>query len=104
MKQFGVSRCIGKRRDKATKGTLADWGDSTMPNMSLQKVKMPEQDPKERNSNFSEVALGYTPEMAVEEAQRCLQCKHRPCVAGCPVSVQIPEFIKLVSEGKFEEA
>ena len=75
-----------------------------MPNMSLQKVKMPEQDPLKRNSNFEEVALGYTGEMAVEEAQRCLQCKHRPCVSGCPVQVRIPEFIKLISEGRFEEA
>jgi glutamate synthase (NADPH/NADH) small chain len=75
-----------------------------MPNMSLQKVKMPEQDPLKRNSNFEEVALGYTGEMAVEEAQRCLQCKHRPCVSGCPVQVRIPEFIKLISEGRFKEA
>lgn len=75
-----------------------------MPNMSLEKVKMPEQDPKERSKNFLEVALGYTEEMAKEEAQRCLNCKTKPCIAGCPVNVQIPEFIKLVAEGKFEEA
>lgn len=75
-----------------------------MPNMSPKKVKMPEQDPLKRNSNFNEVALGYTEEMAIEEAQRCLQCKTKPCVAGCPVNVHIPEFIKLVAEGKFEEA
>ncbi|NLY43993.1 MAG: NADPH-dependent glutamate synthase [Clostridiaceae bacterium] len=75
-----------------------------MPNMSLRKVQMPEQDPKERIGNFKEVALGYTEDMAVEEAQRCLQCKHRPCVKGCPVNVQIPEFIKLVAEGDFEGA
>ena len=75
-----------------------------MPNMSLNKQKMPEQDPNIRNKNFLEVALGYTEEMAKEEAQRCLQCKNKPCVAGCPVNVQIPEFVKLVSEGKFEEA
>lgn len=75
-----------------------------MPNMSLNKQKMPEQDPNIRNKNFLEVALGYTEEMAKEEAQRCLQCKNKPCVAGCPVNVQIPEFIKLVAEGKFEEA
>jgi glutamate synthase (NADPH/NADH) small chain len=72
--------------------------------MSLNKTKMPEQDPNERNKNFLEVALGYTDEMAVEEAQRCLQCKTRPCVQGCPVNVQIPEFIKLLAEGKFHEA
>jgi glutamate synthase (NADPH/NADH) small chain len=75
-----------------------------MPNMSLKKVEMPEQDPNIRNKNFSEVALGYTEEMAIEEAERCLQCKHRPCVAGCPVNVQIPEFIKYIAEGKFEQA
>ena len=75
-----------------------------MPNMSPKKVPMPEQDPNVRNKNFLEVALGYTEEMAKEEAQRCLQCKHKPCVQGCPVNVQIPDFIKLVAEGKFEEA
>jgi len=75
-----------------------------MPNMSPKKVPMPEQDPNVRNKNFLEVALGYTEEMAKEEAQRCLQCKHRPCVEGCPVNVQIPDFIKLVAEGRFEEA
>ncbi|MCX7923829.1 MAG: NADPH-dependent glutamate synthase [Clostridia bacterium] len=75
-----------------------------MPNMSLNKIKMPEQLPDVRNKNFLEVALGYTEEMAKEEAQRCLQCKHKPCVQGCPVNVKIPEFIKLVAEGNFEEA
>jgi len=75
-----------------------------MPNMSLKKVVMPEQDAKERSGNFKEVALGYDENMAMEEAQRCLQCKHRPCVSGCPVNVKIPDFIKLISEGKFEEA
>lgn len=75
-----------------------------MPNMSTKKVSMLEQEPNIRNKNFLEVALGYTEDMAKEEAQRCLQCKHKPCVAGCPVNVQIPEFIKLVAEGKFEEA
>lgn len=75
-----------------------------MPNMSLNKVKIPEQDPNVRNKNFLEVALGYTEEMAKEEAQRCLQCKNKPCVEGCPVYVKIPEFIALVAEGKFEEA
>lgn len=75
-----------------------------MPNMALNKVKMPEQSPDIRNKNFQEVALGYDEAMAVEEAQRCLNCKHKPCVAGCPVNVKIPEFIQLVAEGKFEEA
>lgn len=75
-----------------------------MPNMSLSKVKMPEQKPEDRVKNFKEVTLGYTEEMAIEEAKRCLNCKHKPCVSGCPVNVQIPEFISLVAEGKFEEA
>ncbi len=75
-----------------------------MPNMSLTKVKMPEQEPDIRNKNFKEVALGYDEKMAIEEAQRCLNCKHKPCVSGCPVNVKIPEFIQLVAEGKFEEA
>ena len=75
-----------------------------MPNMSLVKNPMPEQAPDIRNKNFDEVALGYTPEMAIEEAKRCLNCKKPMCVAGCPVNVKIPEFIALVAEGKFEEA
>src|SRR5659263_62128 len=75
-----------------------------MPNMSLKKVPMPEQDPDIRNKNFSEVSLGYTPEMAMEEATRCLNCKNKPCVAGCPVCVKIPEFITKVAAGEFEEA
>lgn len=75
-----------------------------MPNMSLNKVPMPEQEPNVRNKNFDEVSSGYTEEMAVEEAQRCLGCKHRPCMGGCPVNVKIPEFIALVAERKFEEA
>lgn len=75
-----------------------------MANMSLEKVKMPEQAPTVRNKNFLEVSLGYTPEMAVEEATRCLNCKNKPCVSGCPVNVKIPEFIALVANGEFEAA
>ncbi len=75
-----------------------------MANMSLNKVAMPEQEPTVRNKNFYEVSLGYTPEMAIEEAARCLNCKNKPCVSGCPVNVQIPEFISLVAEGEFEKA
>ncbi len=75
-----------------------------MKNMSPKKVQMPEQAADIRNKNFDEVSLGFTAEMAVEEATRCLGCKNRPCVAGCPVGVQIPEFISLVAEEKFEEA
>lgn len=75
-----------------------------MPNMSLKKVPIPEQDPEVRSGNFQEVALGYTEDMAMEEAKRCLNCKHKPCIAGCPVNVKIPEFISLVAAGEFEKA
>ncbi|MCI5597439.1 MAG: NADPH-dependent glutamate synthase [Lachnospiraceae bacterium] len=73
-------------------------------NMSPTKVPMPEQAPDVRNKNFQEVALGYTAEMAMEEATRCLNCKHKPCVQGCPVNVPIPAFIEKVAEGDFEAA
>ena len=75
-----------------------------MANMSLKKNEMPSQAPDVRNSNFLEVALGYTEEQAIDEAKRCLNCKHRPCVGGCPVSVRIPDFIAKVAEGDFEGA
>ena len=75
-----------------------------MPNMSLQKNKMPEQAPDVRNKNFDEVALGYTEEQAIDEAKRCLNCKNKPCVTGCPVQIDIPAFIAEVAEGRFEEA
>ncbi len=75
-----------------------------MPNMSPNKLEMPVQDPMVRNSNYEEVALGYTAEMAQEEASRCLNCKTKPCVSGCPVNVQIPEFIAEVQKGNFEKA
>lgn len=74
------------------------------PNMDPKKVPMPEQEPLVRNKNFREVTLGYTPEMAQEEAKRCLQCKHKPCISGCPVNVQIPEFIQLIADGEFAKA
>ena len=75
-----------------------------MPNMSMTKVPMPEQAPDVRNKNFEEVALGYTEEMAKEEATRCLQCKNPLCMQGCPVNVPIPGFIEKVAEGDFEAA
>ena len=65
---------------------------------------MPEQCPNERNKNFLEVTTGYTEQTAIDEATRCLNCKHRPCMQGCPVSVKIPEFIAYVAEGEFEKA
>ena len=75
-----------------------------MPNMSMKKNEMPTQAPDVRNKNFQEVALGYTKEQAIDEAQRCLNCKTKNCVAGCPVNIDIPGFIQEVAEGKFEEA
>ena len=68
------------------------------------KHEMPTQDPKVRAHNFKEVALGYTKEIAIEEAKRCLNCKNRPCVSGCPVNVNIPDFISEIKNGNFEEA
>ena len=69
-----------------------------------EKHKMPEQPPEERIHNFNEVPLGYSPEIAIEEAKRCLQCKNRPCTKGCPVEIDIPEFIKKIAEGDFDKA
>lgn len=82
----------------------ANGGEEIMPNMSLTKVNMPVQCAKVRSANFSEVELGYTKEQAMEEATRCLNCKHKPCIKGCPVNVPIPEFIMAVAKGDFEEA
>ena len=65
------------------------------------KTPMPEQDPVVRAGNFDEVAMGYTVEMAQNEAARCLNCKTRPCVSGCPVNVQIPDFIARIVSGDF---
>lgn len=73
-------------------------------NMSENKVIMPLQYPNIRCNNFNEVALGYTEEMAIEEANRCLNCKNPQCKLGCPVQIDIPEFIKEVSEGNFLQA
>ena len=75
-----------------------------MPNMSLKKNPMPSQEPAVRRRNFDEVALGYTEEQAVDEAARCLNCKHHPCMSGCPVQIDIPAFIARVRERDFEGA
>ena len=75
-----------------------------MPDMSLNKHPMPQRDPIERSKCFEEVALGYDEETAIAEAKRCLNCKNRPCVSGCPVNVHIPDFIAKVAAGEFEEA
>lgn len=75
-----------------------------MPNMSKKKNEMPTQEPNVRNGNFLEVALGYTEEQAVDEANRCLNCKNKPCVGGCPVAIDIPAFINEIKQRNFEEA
>ena len=75
-----------------------------MPNLSKTKVPMPAQAPEVRARNFREVALGYTPEMAAEEARRCLNCKHPACVEGCPVNIRIPDFIREIAAGNYKEA
>lgn len=75
-----------------------------MPNMSPKKNEMPSQAADVRNKNFLEVALGYTEEQAIDEAQRCLNCKNKPCVTGCPVQIDIPAFISEVAKGDFEAA
>jgi glutamate synthase (NADPH/NADH) small chain len=73
-------------------------------NMSLKRQPMPHQDPEVRSKNFNEVALGYTREMAQAEATRCLDCRHKPCVEGCPVRIDIPRFIKQIAKGDDERA
>lgn len=75
-----------------------------MPNMRPDRNPMPSQEPNVRNKNFDEVALGYTEEMAINEAERCLNCKNPLCRNGCPVQIDIPAFIQKVAQGKFEEA
>ena len=75
-----------------------------MANMTPVRTPMPEQEPNIRNKNFDEVATGYTREMAMLEASRCMNCKNRPCVSGCPVNIAIPDFIAQVVKGNFEEA
>lgn len=75
-----------------------------MPDMSLKKTEMPTQAPNERNKNFKEVALGYSEEQALKESERCLNCKNKPCVNGCPVMIKIPDFIAKVREKDYEGA
>lgn len=75
-----------------------------MPDMSLKKTEMPTQSPNERNKNFKEVALGYSEEQAFKESERCLNCKNKPCVNGCPVMIKIPDFIAKVREKDYEGA
>ncbi|HVO36930.1 MAG TPA: hypothetical protein VMT01_02025, partial [Candidatus Acidoferrum sp.] len=74
------------------------------PKIRKEAIEMSKQKPEVRRKNFEEVALGYTEEQAKEEASRCLQCPKPQCVSGCPVEVSIPEFVKLLREGKYDEA
>lgn len=75
-----------------------------MINLKNIKNPMPEQDPIVRTGNFDEVAEGFTPQMAINEAMRCLKCRKKPCTQGCPINMRIPEFVAKVAEGEFEEA
>jgi glutamate synthase (NADPH/NADH) small chain len=79
-------------------------GDTFMSKLNLNRVPMPRQDPEVRGKNFKEVSLGYTAEAAREEANRCIQCPKRPCTEGCPVGVDIPEFIKALRDDNLPEA
>jgi glutamate synthase (NADPH/NADH) small chain len=78
--------------------------DKAKPKARAGREDMPRQDPLVRRSNFDEVALGYSEEQAVREAGRCLSCKKKPCIDGCPVEIEIPAFVSLVAEGKFNQA
>ncbi|MDM7973357.1 MAG: dihydropyrimidine dehydrogenase, partial [candidate division Zixibacteria bacterium] len=75
-----------------------------MPKIIPTKTPMPEQDPQIRRRNNDEVPLGYTPEQAIEESKRCLQCKKPDCINGCPVNINIPGFLALIADGRFTEA
>ncbi|MGP1587441.1 MAG: NADPH-dependent glutamate synthase [Treponemataceae bacterium] len=72
--------------------------------MAIPQMEMPVRDAKKRAREMDEVALGYTAEMAIVEANRCLQCKNQPCIAGCPVNIQIPQFIEQIAKGEFKNA
>ena len=85
------------------KGNEPDGTEGTAPSQKHRSVEMPKQGPKVRVKNFNEVALGYTEELALEEASRCLQCKNPPCRKGCPVDVPIPQFIDCIRQGRYAE-
>ena len=95
---------IGKEEYAKVQELLASGAVTPKSRMSIPQQEMPTQEPKSRSRKMSEVALGYTTEQAVVEANRCLQCKNQPCVAGCPVNVQIPEFIGEIAKGNFKAA
>jgi glutamate synthase (NADPH/NADH) small chain len=78
--------------------------EKAKPKLDLNRIAMPRQDPKVRARNFNEVALGYTRKMALKEANRCIQCPKQPCISGCPVNIDIPEFIKAIRDNDMTEA
>ena len=82
---------------------MAEEAQNKVKRDKIPRVSMPEQEPAVRARNFLEVPTGYTPEMAMQEAQRCIQCKKPGCVDGCPVEIDIPGFIRLIKEGDFTE-
>jgi len=83
---------------------MAEEAKKKVKKEKIPRVSMPEQEPAVRAKNFLEVPTGYTPEMAMKEAARCIQCKKPGCVAGCPVEIDIPGFIKLIKEGDFTQS
>ncbi|MBT8369728.1 MAG: dihydropyrimidine dehydrogenase, partial [Deltaproteobacteria bacterium] len=83
---------------------MAEEAKKKVKKEKIPRVSMPEQKPDVRARNFIEVPLGYTPEMAMKEASRCIQCKKPGCVAGCPVEIDIPGFIKRIKEGEFTQS
>jgi glutamate synthase (NADPH/NADH) small chain len=85
------------------KGNDPETIQGSAPSPSHDAIEMPKQEPEERVKNFIEVALGYTEEMALKEAGRCLQCKNPQCRKGCPVDVPIPEFIECILHGKYAD-
>ena len=96
----------GKKQPEASGGAAkaasADSPAKVKKKIDYHRRDIPKQDPEDRRSNFHEVALGYTPELAVEEAKRCIQCKKTPCRQGCPVEIDIPSFIQFIADGDFE--
>src|SRR6056297_1959401 len=83
---------------------MTDKNLSPKERLKIPPQEMPEQEPADRINNVDEVPYGYTRELAVKEASRCLQCKNKPCIKGCPVEIDIPEFINAVAEGNFKES
>src|SRR5574344_2423869 len=106
MEHISAEKLAAQAKDEYTKleAQIAKSPLSPKDRMAIPQQQMPTGDPKKRAREMSEVALGYTEEMAVIEANRCLQCKNMPCVKGCPVNVQIPQFIAQVAKGEFKAA